>query len=185
MRLLRIDGLVSTVQQEVIQTTLLTPARTLFISGLKSRVLKSPFFDGKKWTRLFILKFTEPLQSCCCPVQKYLPRMAKLAWQLSRYLWRGSVNFKINSRPLFTIIFKLKNYNFKTWDFSPLIERVLAGVKHWMFDLMNKLLFHKNKSDGMDKYRNINTYIALSLGLKTKSTTGQVVSVHKISLMIW
>ena len=38
------------------------------------------------------------------------------------------MNFKINSRPLFTIIFKLKNDNFKTRDFSPLIERVLAGV---------------------------------------------------------
>ena len=38
------------------------------------------------------------------------------------------MNFKINSRPLFTIIFKLKNYNFKTRDFSPFIERVLAGV---------------------------------------------------------
>ena len=75
-----------------------------------------------------ILKLTEPLQSCCCPVQKYLPRMAALAWQLSRYLWRGSMNFKINSRPLFTTIFKLKNDNFKTRDFSPLIERVLAGV---------------------------------------------------------
>ena len=54
-----------------------TPARTHFISGLKSRVLKLTFF---------ILKFTEPLQSCCCPEQKYLPRMAELAWQLSRYL---------------------------------------------------------------------------------------------------
>ena len=38
------------------------------------------------------------------------------------------MNFKINSRPLFTIIFKLKNDNFKNRDFSPLIERVLAGV---------------------------------------------------------
>ena len=37
-------------------------------------------------------------------------------------------NFKINSRPLSTIIFKLKNDNIKTQDFSPLIERVLAGV---------------------------------------------------------
>ena len=35
---------------------------------------------------LFILKFTQPLQSCCCPVQKYVPRMAELAWQLSSYL---------------------------------------------------------------------------------------------------
>ena len=38
------------------------------------------------------------------------------------------MNFKINSRPLFTIIFKLKKDNFKTRDFSPLIEKVLAGV---------------------------------------------------------
>ena len=38
------------------------------------------------------------------------------------------MNFKINSRPLFTIISKLKNDDFKTRDFSPLIERVLAGV---------------------------------------------------------
>ena len=75
-----------------------------------------------------------PLQSCCCPVQKYLPRMAALAWQLSRYLCRASVNFKINSRPLFTIIFKHKNDNFKTRDFIPLIESVLVGV-------LNALLF--------------------------------------------
>ena len=26
----------------------------------------------------------------------------------SRYLWKGSVNFNVNSRPLFTTIFKLK-----------------------------------------------------------------------------
>ena len=38
------------------------------------------------------------------------------------------MNFKIEFRPLFIIIFKLKNDNFKTRDFSPLIERVLAGV---------------------------------------------------------
>ena len=47
----------------------------------------------------------------------------QLAWQLSRYLF-----FKKNSIPLFTIIFKIKNDHFKTRDFSPLIERVLAGV---------------------------------------------------------
>ena len=40
----------------------------------------------------------------------------------------GSVDFKKKSRPFFIIIFKLKNGNFKTRDFSPLIERVLAGV---------------------------------------------------------
>ena len=93
--------------------------------------MKLPFLSLKMMVKSgleFILKLTEPLQSCCCPVQKYLPRLAELAWQLSRYLWRGSVNFKINSRPLFTIIFKLKNDNFMTRDFSPLIEWVLTGV---------------------------------------------------------
>ena len=35
---------------------------------------------------------------------------------------------KKKSRPFFIIIFQLKNGNFKTRDFSPLIERVLAGV---------------------------------------------------------
>ena len=34
----------------------------------------------------------------------------------------------MNSRPLSNIIFKLKNDSFKTRDFSPLIERVPAGV---------------------------------------------------------
>ena len=109
----------------------LTPVITLFISGLKSRVLKLSFLSFKMMVKTgleFILKLTEPLQSCCCPVQKFLPRLAELAWQLSRYLWRGSVNFKINSRPLFTVIFKLKNDKFLTRDFSPLIERFLTGV---------------------------------------------------------
>ena len=76
----------------------------------------------------FILKFTEPLQSCCCPVQKNLPRWAELAWQVSRYLWRGSVDFKKNLDHLSSSFSKLKNGDFKTRDFSPLIERVLAGV---------------------------------------------------------
>ena len=40
----------------------------------------------KSGLEFFILKFYQPLQSCCCPVQKYLPRRAELAWQVSRYL---------------------------------------------------------------------------------------------------
>ena len=51
------------------------------------------------------------------------------------------MNFKINSRPLFTIIFKLKNDNFKTQDFSPLIERVLAGVTQLSKFIYKGLLF--------------------------------------------
>ena len=35
---------------------------------------------------------------------------------------------KKKSRTIFIIIFKLKNGKFKTRDFSPSIERVLAGV---------------------------------------------------------
>ena len=43
-------------------------------------------------------------------------------------LWRGSLNFKMNSRPRFTIILKAKIVNFKTRYLSPLIEWVLASV---------------------------------------------------------
>ena len=46
--------------------------------------------------QFFILKFTEPLQSGCCPVPKNLPIRAELAWQVSGYLWRGSVNFNLD-----------------------------------------------------------------------------------------
>ena len=78
---------------------LFTPARTYFLSGLKSQVLKLTFLtsnDGEKWSRVFTLKFTEPLQNCCCPVLKNLPRKAELAKQVSsRYLWRRLVNFKM------------------------------------------------------------------------------------------
>jgi hypothetical protein len=63
----------------------------------------------KSGLEFIILKSYTPLKSCCCPVQKNLPTMAELAWQVSRYLWRGKSDFKIkNSRPLFTIIFKPK-----------------------------------------------------------------------------
>jgi hypothetical protein len=105
----------------------ITPARTHTISGLKSGVLKLTFLTLKTLVKsgleFFILKFTKSLQSCCCPVPKNLTIRAELAWQVSRYLCRGSVNFKIkNSRPLFTIIFKSKMV------ISNIIERVLAGV---------------------------------------------------------
>ena len=95
----------------------------------------------KSGLEVFILKYIELVQSCCCPVPKNLPSRAELAWQASRYLWRGSVNFKINSRPLFTIIFKVKNVNFMTRDFSSLIEWVLAGVG------LTRLCLYKNSSE--------------------------------------
>ena len=81
--------------------------------------------DGKKWSRIYF-------EIDRAPSELLLPSAKFSAQNGSRYLWRGSVNFKINSRPLFTVIFKLKNDNFKTRDFSPLIERVLAGVsRQW------------------------------------------------------
>ena len=42
------------------------------------------------------------------------------------------MNFKINSIP----VFKFKNDNFKTQDFSPLIEGVLAGVHLFRLDVV-------------------------------------------------
>ena len=116
------------VLQIKVMKSLFTPARTLSISGLESRVLILSFLSLKMMVKRspeFILKFTEPLQ-----------RYLQSCWADNIYfctgqqqLWKGSVNFKINSRPLFTTIFKLKNVNFKSRDFSPLIEWVLAGVE--------------------------------------------------------
>ena len=64
----------------------------------------------KSGLEFFILKFTELLQCCCCPVQKNLTRKAELAWQVSRYVsLKGLVEFQNKkSIPLFIIIFKPK-----------------------------------------------------------------------------
>ena len=75
-----------------------------------------------------ISRFHDGLQICCCPVQKHLPRMTELAWQLCQISLKGLSEFQNKFKTTFTIIFKLKNDNSKTRDFSPLIERVLAGV---------------------------------------------------------
>ena len=62
----------------------------------------------KRGLEKIVLKFHVPLQSCCCPVQKCLPRKAKLAWLFSRYL-KGQVEFQNNfSTPLFTTFLKQK-----------------------------------------------------------------------------
>ena len=111
-----------------------TPARTLSISGLKSRVLKLSFLSLKMTVKSgleFILKLTEPLQRYLLSCQANSAILGRYFCTGQQQLWRGSVNFKINSRPLFTIIFKLKNDNFKTRDFSPLIKRVITGVNQW------------------------------------------------------
>ena len=72
----------------------------------------------KKWTKIssleiglkiYILKFTKPLQSCCCSVQKIcLERLNWPGW-IAGISEGGLVNFKIkNPRPLFTIILNSK-----------------------------------------------------------------------------
>ena len=66
-------------------------------------------------------------------------------FQVSRYLWRGSVDFKKNLDHLSSSFFKLKNGDFKDQDFSLLIERVLTGVgrvnlcttRFFVFNLIN------------------------------------------------
>ena len=55
------------------------------------------------------------------------------------------MNFKINSRQLFTIIFKLKNDIFKTRDFSPLIERILAGVYAKGQNVLDVVRYHARR----------------------------------------
>ena len=70
--------------------------------------------------------------------------------------------FKINSRPLFTIIFKLKNNNFKTQDFSPLIERVLAGVMYKGFMKIENDAFRSAKSYFFDKLAFISYFLFFS-----------------------
>ena len=67
----------------------------------------------------FILKLTEPLQ-------RYLPGQFGhsgqifLHWAAATLKGLGEFQDK-KSGPLFTTIFKVKNGNFKTRDFSPLI----------------------------------------------------------------
>ena len=111
--------------------SLYTPAGTLSISGLKSRVLKLSFFSLKMVVKSgleFILKLTEPLQRYLLSRQANSATLGRYFCTGQQQLWRGSVNFKINYRPLFNILCKLKNDNFKTRDFSPLIKRVITGV---------------------------------------------------------
>ena len=122
------------------------PNRVSWMSGPYSIVLHSRFLvpdntqkilteiwhhfwiknDGEKWSRKIISKFHDGLQSCCCPVQKNLPRKDELAWQVGRYHWRPPLNFKIFfSKPLFTVILSQK------WcQISVRIFCVLPGTKN-------------------------------------------------------
>ena len=112
-----------------------TPVRSHSISWLKSRVMKLSFLSLKMMVKSgleFILKLTEPLQRYLLSCQANSANLGRYFCTGQQQLWRGSVNFKINSSPLFTIILKLKNGNFMTRDFCPLIKRVLAGVSWFL-----------------------------------------------------
>ena len=92
--------------------------------------------DGKKWSRIYF-------EIDRAPLQLLLPS-AKISAQNGR--------IGLAARPLFTIIFKLEIDNFKTQDFSPLIERVLVGVpcflSLWIFPFPHAV-------NGVRKLRNI------------------------------
>ena len=147
---------------------LLTPARSLSISGLKSRVLKLSFFSLKMMVKSgleFILKLTEPLQRYLLSCQANSAILGRYFCTGQQQLWRGSVNFKINSRPLFTIIFKMKNDNFKTRDFSPLIKIIITGV--WSLK-MGKKIYKPGLIMGRVRYlfetvNNINLFLKISV----------------------
>ena len=80
----------------------ITPARTLSISGIKSRVLKLSFLSLNMMVKSgleFVLKFTEPLQ-------RYLLSCQTNSAILGRYFCTGLGEFQ-NKKPilLFSIIF--------------------------------------------------------------------------------
>ena len=72
------------------ESPILHTSQNLFYKWIKISSLEINIFEINHISliclQFFILKFTEPLQSYCCPVQKNLPRKAELARQVSRYL---------------------------------------------------------------------------------------------------
>ena len=50
--------------------------------------------DVKKWSRIFYFEIERDPSELLLSSVKKRPRKAELAWQVSRYLWRGSVDFK-------------------------------------------------------------------------------------------
>ena len=69
-----------------------TPLRTLWISGIKSRVLKLTFFSLKMIVKSgleFILKLTEPLQRYLLSCQAHLAVLGRYFCTGQQQLWRA------------------------------------------------------------------------------------------------
>ena len=81
--------------------------------------------DGEKWPRLFYFEIQRGPSELLLPSAKMCPE--RLNWP-SKYLWRGSLNFKKKNLDHFSTLFFNQKCSFMTVDFSTLIERVLASV---------------------------------------------------------
>ena len=90
-----------------------TPARTLSISGRKSRVLKLSFLSLKMMAKSgleYILKFTEPLQRYLLSCQANSAILGRYFCTGQQQLWKGLVNFKIKSLDHFLPSFLSKKW---------------------------------------------------------------------------
>ena len=85
--------------------------------------------DGEKWSTFFYFEIHQAPSEIPANLLGQFGHSGQvfLHWAAATLTGLGEFQNK-KSRQLFTIIFKQKNCNFKTQDFSPLIKRVLAGV---------------------------------------------------------
>ena len=79
--------------------------------------------DGEKWSRIFYFETHRAPSDIPANLQG---QFSTLHWAAATLKGLGEVVKSFGT--LFTIIFKQKNVNFKTRDFSPLIKWDLAGV---------------------------------------------------------
>ena len=85
---------------------MVTPARTLSISGLKSRILFEPKNDGKKWSRIYFEIDRAPSEiPAKLPGQFGHSGQIFLHWAAATLKRLGEFQNK-NSRALFTIFLK-------------------------------------------------------------------------------
>ena len=102
----------SSAKQTTCTNSLLsTPARTHFITGLKSRVLKLSFLtlkEGEKWSRIFYFEIHRAHSELLLPSAKICPERLNWPGRLAGIFEGARWISKKKSRSFFTIIFKLK-----------------------------------------------------------------------------